>query len=128
MKEINQSVLRIPQSVKQDTVNYRQEVQKFLKGEISEVAFRAYRVPMGVYEQRQRGKYMDRIRIGAGLVTPFQLQRIAELCVLLAIHGARCRCFYVVRLRRMATLAIMGGGNEGEDHDTGCRAVSGARH
>jgi sulfite reductase (ferredoxin) len=34
---------------------------------------------MGVYEQRTTGKFMIRVRIGAGLVLPSQLQRLAGL-------------------------------------------------
>ena len=72
-------VLKLPKSVREDTLAYRSRVEKFLQGETSPVAFRAYRVPMGVYEQRAAGKYMVRIRIGAGLVLPYQLERIAQL-------------------------------------------------
>ena len=71
--------MHIPESVEEDTLNYRREVKKFLDGQTSPIAFRAYRVPMGVYEQRTAGKHMVRIRIGAGLVLPFQLERIAQL-------------------------------------------------
>ncbi len=79
MIESKEPILRIPETVKEDTLNYRSGVKKFLTGQTSPIAFRAYRVPMGVYEQRTAGKFMVRIRIGAGLVLPFQLQRIAEL-------------------------------------------------
>lgn len=72
-------ILHIPETVKEDTLNYRGKVEEFLKGQTSPVAFRGYRVPMGVYEQRTAGKFMVRIRIGAGLVLPAQLERIAEL-------------------------------------------------
>jgi len=72
-------ILHIPETVKEDTLNYRGKVEEFLKGLTSAVSFRAYRVPMGVYEQRTAGKFMVRIRIGAGLVLPAQLERIAEL-------------------------------------------------
>ncbi len=72
-------ILRIPESVKEDTLGYRNKVKRFLDGQTSPVAFRAYRVPMGVYEQRTAGKFMVRIRIGAGLVLPYQLERIAQL-------------------------------------------------
>jgi sulfite reductase (ferredoxin) len=72
-------ILRIPESVKEDTLRYRSKVKEFLDGQTSPIAFRAYRVPMGVYEQRTAGKFMVRIRVGAGLVLPFQLERIAEL-------------------------------------------------
>lgn len=74
-----EQILNIPDSVRQDTLEYRSRVEKYLKGQTSPVAFRAYRVPMGVYEQRTEGAFMVRIRIGAGLVLPRQLQRIAEL-------------------------------------------------
>lgn len=73
------TILRIPETVKEDTLAYRSKVKEFLDGQTSSIAFRAYRVPMGVYEQRTAGKFMVRIRIGAGLVLPSQLERIAEL-------------------------------------------------
>lgn len=72
-------ILRIPDTVREDTINYRAKVEQFVRGESSAVGFRAYRVPMGVYEQRTAGKFMVRIRIGAGLVLPAQLEQIARL-------------------------------------------------
>ncbi|MHC4265873.1 MAG: nitrite/sulfite reductase, partial [Planctomycetota bacterium] len=66
-------VLYLPESVKQDILNHRSQVEKFLNGQTSPIAFKAYRVPMGIYEQRAAGKYMIRIRIGAGLVLPFHI-------------------------------------------------------
>jgi len=71
--------LHIPETVREDTLAYRGKVEKFLADQTSPVAFRAYRVPMGVYEQRAAGKFMVRIRIGAGLVLPAQLEKIAQL-------------------------------------------------
>jgi sulfite reductase (ferredoxin) len=79
MINTQEPILHIPQSVKEDTIGYRSQVKKFLDGQTSPVAFRAYRVPMGIYEQRTAGKFMVRIRIGAGLVLPHQLERIAQL-------------------------------------------------
>ncbi len=72
-------ILRIPQTVREDVLTYRQNVEKFRAGGTSAVAFRAYRVPMGIYEQRKEGHFMVRIRIGAGLATTGQLRKIAEL-------------------------------------------------
>ncbi|MCP4451698.1 MAG: hypothetical protein GY809_09570 [Planctomycetes bacterium] len=60
-------------------MNYRHEVQRFLKADVSPVAFKAYRVPMGIYEQRESGRYMVRVRLGAGLITPDQLAHVAGL-------------------------------------------------
>ena len=79
MENHNTSILQLPESVREDTAGYRAQVNKFLEGQTSSVAFRAYRVPMGIYEQRATGKFMVRIRIGAGLVLPFQLDRVAKL-------------------------------------------------
>ncbi|MDP7286746.1 MAG: nitrite/sulfite reductase, partial [Phycisphaerae bacterium] len=74
-----EAILHIPQTVREDTLAYRQKVAKFLTDDKSAIALRAYRVPMGIYEQRTAGRFMVRVRIGAGLAMPFQLERLAEL-------------------------------------------------
>jgi len=79
MSGLKEPILHIPDTVREDTLAYRGKVEKFIAGQTSAVAFRGYRVPMGVYEQRAAGKFMVRIRIGAGLVLPHQLERIAQL-------------------------------------------------
>lgn len=72
-------ILRIPESVRRDVLAYRGQVGRFMAGQISPVAFRGYRVPMGIYEQRTNGLFMVRVRIGAGLATAGQLRTIAGL-------------------------------------------------
>ncbi|MHC4883825.1 MAG: sulfurtransferase TusA family protein [Planctomycetota bacterium] len=72
-------LLRLPQSVVADIQGWGREVERFKKGEITPIAFKAYRVPMGVYEQRKDDTYMARVRLAAGSATPAQLRRIAEL-------------------------------------------------
>ena len=79
MKEQIEPILRIHETVRQDILAYRQQVVRFIEGDTSPVAFRALRVPMGVYEQRTQGTYMVRTRLGAGLVLPSQLQCVADL-------------------------------------------------
>ena len=78
-KQPTSPILRIPDTVREDVLGYREQVAKFLRGEIKPISFKAYRVPMGIYEQRTEGKYMVRIRIGAGMALGYQLERIAEL-------------------------------------------------
>jgi len=73
------NTLELPENIREDTRRYRGQVEKFLAGELSAVVFRAYRVPMGIYEQRQSGTYMVRVRIGAGIASAAQLRRITEL-------------------------------------------------
>ena len=59
----------------QADINYNQQlIEQFKKGEISAAQLKANRVPMGVYEQRQDGHYMLRIRCVGGLITPKQLK------------------------------------------------------
>ena len=79
MDTIKEPILKIPYTVREDVLGYRDHVAKFLRGETRPISFKAYRVPMGIYEQRTEGKYMVRIRIGAGMVLPYQLERITEL-------------------------------------------------
>ena len=71
--------LQLPENVGRDTAAYRGRLEAFLRGQTSPAAFRAYRVPMGVYEQRAAGNYMVRVRIGAGIALPFQLEKISQL-------------------------------------------------
>ena len=73
------SLFHLPNRVRQDVAGYGAEVERHLRGETNPVAFRAYRVPMGVYEHRENGHFMTRVRLGAGIVLPHQLERIAGL-------------------------------------------------
>ena len=79
MKVETETLLRLPARVRQDVAGYGAEVARFQRGEISAASFRAFRVPMGVYEHREAGRFMVRVRLGAGLALPHQLERIAEL-------------------------------------------------
>ena len=69
----------LPETVVADTRAFRREVEKFLSGETSAVAFRGIRVPMGIYEQRENDTYMVRVRGAAGVFLPHQVKLIAEL-------------------------------------------------
>ena len=70
---------KIPGSLIAD-IQYNQSlIDKFKAGEISGGQLKSNRVPMGIYEQRQDGHYMLRIRCTGGLITPAQLRRVAEV-------------------------------------------------
>ena len=83
MKETMEAILPIPDSVREDVLAYRGRLLEKLtaleKGEINAASLRAFRVPMGVYEQRIDGRFMVRVRIGAGLVLSRQMEVIAAL-------------------------------------------------
>ena len=57
---------------------FEQAVGQFKTGVISEAQFRAIRVPRGVYEQRESGTYMLRVRFPAGGVQPDHLRCLGE--------------------------------------------------
>ncbi|MHB0998757.1 MAG: sulfurtransferase TusA family protein [Armatimonadota bacterium] len=76
---MNRLTYKIPQSVVEDTLAYRGEVEKFLAGNTPAVAFRAIRVPIGIYEQRENDTYMVRVRGASGVFMPDQIKIIANL-------------------------------------------------
>ncbi len=59
-------------------------VDRLRSGTVTAAEFKARRVPFGVYEQRTKGSFMVRIRCAAGIITPRQLRRIADLSSRLA--------------------------------------------
>jgi sulfite reductase (ferredoxin) len=70
---------QIPDSLKKEIDELETLIAAFRKGSVSENELKARRVPFGVYEQRKRGLYMVRVRCTAGIITPYQLKRVAEL-------------------------------------------------
>lgn len=72
------STYHIAESVIADTLAYEQDVRAYLAGEISPVAFRGRRVPMGIYEQREPDTYMVRIRGAAGVFLAHQARVVAD--------------------------------------------------
>ena len=69
----------IPESLAADIQYNQRLIEQFKKGEISGAQLKSNRVPMGIYEQRQDGHYMLRIRCTGGLITPLQLRRVADV-------------------------------------------------
>ncbi|MDO8586220.1 MAG: sulfurtransferase TusA family protein [Armatimonadota bacterium] len=76
---MSKTTYSIPDTVIEDTRAYRHEVERYLAGDLSPIAFRAIRVPMGIYEQRQNDTYMVRVRGAGGVFLPYQAKRVAEL-------------------------------------------------
>jgi sulfite reductase (ferredoxin) len=58
---------------------FREQVDRFGRGELSAAEFRSYRVPAGIYEQRESGRYMLRVRLPGGAVLPDQMRTVAEV-------------------------------------------------
>ena len=62
-----------------DIEKLREKTQKYISGELSSTEFRSFRVPLGVYEQRQKDVFMLRVRIPDGVVTGKQLRALAKV-------------------------------------------------
>jgi sulfite reductase (ferredoxin) len=54
-------------------------IGEFRSGRVTAKEFKAIRVPFGMYEQRDEGTYMIRIRCAAGMITPDELGHVASL-------------------------------------------------
>ncbi len=72
-------IYRLPASLAEDLENLRAMISKFKAGEIPAAQFRAFRVPQGVYEQREEGAFMLRVRCPAGGVLPHQMKALANV-------------------------------------------------
>ena len=70
---------RVPETLFADQDKFEKQIFDFVNGDINSVAFKAFRVAHGVYEQRQNDTYMIRIRCAAGAVSPTQLRKVALL-------------------------------------------------
>jgi sulfite reductase (ferredoxin) len=73
------AVLRLPADSQADLDRFAQQIAKFEKGETSAAEFRAFRVPRGVYEQRESSTYMLRARCPAGILLPHQMRALAAV-------------------------------------------------
>lgn len=69
----------ISKEVREDVELYRLEVERFLEGNVSPQKFRPFRVARGIYAQRGQERFMTRIKVPGGCLTPKQMIRIADL-------------------------------------------------
>ena len=75
----NTSLYRLPDSLAEDLESLGRMIEQFARGDITAGRFRAYRVPQGIYEQRESGKYMLRVRLPAGIILAHQMRAVAEV-------------------------------------------------
>ena len=70
---------RVSDRIQAELDEFQNVVERFKSGAINEGQFRIIRVPAGVYEQRENGTYMLRVRFPAGGVTPSHLRRLGDV-------------------------------------------------
>jgi sulfite reductase (ferredoxin) len=69
----------IPPLVEEDLRVFRRQHADFLAGKLADEVFKAYRVPFGIYEQREAGTFMTRVKLAGGCISPRQLIALADL-------------------------------------------------
>ncbi|MHC4871960.1 MAG: nitrite/sulfite reductase [Planctomycetota bacterium] len=79
MSELNKCLLQISDSTREAALGFGAEVEKYLSGQLDASGLKGYRAAMGVYEHREEGIFMTRIRFGAGIILPLQLRGICDL-------------------------------------------------
>jgi sulfite reductase (ferredoxin) len=72
-------LFQLPDVFSKDADRFKEETERFKRGEISAPQFRSFRVPMGVYEQRESDTYMLRVRFPAGGILPHQMRVLADV-------------------------------------------------
>ncbi len=71
-------VSRVEKTALQEIDELEEHSRRFRSGELSLEEFRPRRTLYGVYGQRQRDRYMVRVRVPQGQLTPKQLLTLAE--------------------------------------------------
>lgn len=70
---------RLPATLSDDIARFATLAEGYVQKRVSTTEFKAFRVPMGVYEQRKNEVYMARIRATGGVMAPSQLLRVIEI-------------------------------------------------
>ncbi len=73
------SLYRLPDNLREDLAHLRQMTAQFAQGAIPAARFQAFRVPQGIYEQRESGRYMLRVRLPAGMLLPEHMRAVAQV-------------------------------------------------
>lgn len=76
---MTEAYYKLPPDLAANIDTYEQEIRQFLAGDMSPEVLRAKRVPRGVYEQRQDGAYMVRVRVAGGSLATIQARELANL-------------------------------------------------
>jgi sulfite reductase (ferredoxin) len=72
---------RLPETLDGDIRRFATLAGEYQRQEVSAVEFKAFRVPMGVYEQRVDGVYMTRVRTAGGVITPKQFAALIDIAL-----------------------------------------------
>lgn len=72
---------KIPDTLDRDIDQFATLAKRYQQKEVDPVQFKAFRVPMGIYEQRQDNVYMSRVRTTGGVIHPRQFLNLIDIAV-----------------------------------------------
>ncbi|WP_331488516.1 hypothetical protein [Clostridioides difficile] len=61
--------------------NFKEYSSKFLNGEINKMQYKGFSGGYGVYAQRDKKSFMIRLRVSAGVLSQYQLNKIYEIAI-----------------------------------------------
>ncbi|MDR2679369.1 MAG: sulfurtransferase TusA family protein [Tannerella sp.] len=70
---------KLPETLGDDIVRFASLANDYTQKRVAAVQFKAFRVPMGIYEQRQDDVYMSRVRTTGGVIRPKQFSELIEI-------------------------------------------------
>lgn len=70
---------KLPDTLQEDISQFARLAAGYQAGTVDADTFKAFRVPMGIYEQRASEVYMARIRATGGVLAPAQLKQIIAI-------------------------------------------------
>ncbi len=76
---MNSTTCRLPANLADDIEQHALDVNRFLAGDLSASILKSRRVPRGIYEQRQDGAFMVRVRVPGGSLPVAQARALAAV-------------------------------------------------
>ncbi|MDH5680175.1 MAG: nitrite/sulfite reductase [Spirochaetota bacterium] len=70
---------QIPDNLSDEIKGISELINEHIAGRLDDHSLKVKRVPFGIYEQREAGSYLIRLRLPGGIVTPPQLSSIARI-------------------------------------------------
>jgi sulfite reductase (ferredoxin) len=70
---------QLPETLGNDIDRFGSLAEAYRQQHVTAVQFKAFRVPMGIYEQRQDEVYMSRVRTTGGVITPKQFAELIDI-------------------------------------------------
>lgn len=70
---------KLPETLENDIVTFGSLAKDYQAKKVETVQFKAFRVPMGIYEQRQDEVYMSRVRTTGGVIYPSMFLSLLDI-------------------------------------------------